>query len=118
VSRPGVMRWLRVAVDDVVLVLTSVVRPWTDLRAVKTTQADIVKAVAGQQNDLAKAIASVDALSHDLNQMKAREAEQEARIRELRATVELLQRESTGGLPPVSDPRASTSSVVDPKSCD
>lgn len=117
-SRSGVVRWLRVAFDDVVLALSSVVRPWTDLRAVKTAHVDIVKAVAGQQNDLAKALASVDAFSHELNRLKAREAEQEATIRELRAAVESLQRELKSGLPQMADPLANASSIAEDKSCD
>jgi ABC-type transporter Mla subunit MlaD len=92
VSRSGVARWFRVAFDDVVHAVTSFVRPWADLRAVKTTQVDIVKAIADQQNDLAKAIASANALSHELNQMKAREAEYEAKIRALQAAVDSVQR--------------------------
>ena len=83
--RSGIGRWLRVAFDDVASAITSVVRPWTDLHAVKTTQVDVVQAMARQQSDLAQAIASVEALGRELAQMKARVAEQEAMLRELQA---------------------------------
>jgi hypothetical protein len=112
------VRWLRVAFDDVVFAITLVVRPWTDLRAVKTTQADIVKAVARQHDDLAKATALVDSLSHELTQMKVRVTEQEAGIRELQAAVTLLQRGSASGLSPVPDTPASTPSLAPPESGD
>jgi hypothetical protein len=118
VSRSGVVRWLRVAFDDVVLAATSVVRPWTDLRAVKLTQVDIVKAVAGQQDDLAKALAAVNALTHELSEMKAREAEQETMIRELLAAVDVLKRESSSILAPVAAPRAGAPSMVSAKNRD
>ena len=100
------MRWLRVAIDDVGLALSSVVRPWTDLRAVKITQVDIVKTVASQQHDVATVQASVNALSQEVARLKAREAEQEATIRQLRSTVDVLQRELNRGAPQSPDPRA------------
>ena len=105
-SGPGVMRWLRVAIDDVGLALSAVVRPWTDLRAVKTTQVDIVKTVAGQQHDVATVQASLKALSEEVARLKTREAEQEATIRQLRSTMDVLQRELNSGLPPAPDPQA------------
>jgi uncharacterized protein YlxW (UPF0749 family) len=100
------MRWLRVAIDDVGLALSSVVRPWTDLRAVKTTQVDLVKTVASQQHDVATVQASVNALSQEVARLKACEAEQEATIRQLRSTVDVLQRELNRGSPQAPDPRA------------
>ena len=100
------MRWLGVAIDDVALALSSVVRPWTDLRAVKTTQVDIVKTVASQQHDVATVQALVNALSDDVVRLKSRETEQEATIRQLRSTVDALQRALNSGSPQAPDPRA------------
>jgi len=100
------MRWLRVAIDDVGLALSSVVRPWTDLRAVKTTQVDLVKTVASQQHDVATVQASVNALSQEVARLTSREAEQEATIRQLRSIVDVLQRELNRGSPQAPDPRA------------
>jgi uncharacterized protein YlxW (UPF0749 family) len=100
------LRWLRVAIDDVALALSAVVRPWTDLRAVKTTQVDLVKTIAGQQHDVATVQASVNALSEEVARLKACEAEQEATIRQLRSTVDVLQRELNRGSPQAADPRA------------
>ena len=87
------------AFDDVVRALTSVVRPWSDLHAVKTTQVDIVKAVAGQHSDLAAARASVDRLSQDVARLSARNAEQDEEIRLLRARLDAMQRETPGEAP-------------------
>ena len=92
--RSGIGRWVRVAFVDVASAITSVVRPWTDLRAVKTTQADVVQAVARQQSDLTEAIASVEALGREVAQMKARIAEQDAMLRELQARAGSLVRPS------------------------
>jgi hypothetical protein len=87
------MRWLGVAIDDVALALSSVVRPWTDLRAVKTTHVATVQAL-------------VNALSDDVVRLKSRETEQEATIRQLRSTVDALQRALNSGSPQAPDPRA------------
>jgi len=88
VSGSGVRRWFRVAFDDVVLALRSVVRPWTDLYAVRATQVDVVKAVASQRHDVASALAAVKALSDEVARLKALSDEQEAVIRQLRAKLE------------------------------
>jgi seryl-tRNA synthetase len=88
------VRWLRVAFDDVVSAITSVVRPWIDLRAVKTIQVDIVKAVASQKDDIANVIASVNKLGDELNRMKARESEYETRILEIRAAIDFMKRDA------------------------
>ena len=93
-SQSGVVRWLRVAFDDVVSAITSVVRPWIDLRAVKTIQVDIVKAVASQKDDIANVIASVNKLGDELNRMKARESEYETRILEIRAAIDFMKRDA------------------------
>lgn len=91
-SGSGLKRWFRVAFDDVVLVLRSVVRPWTDLQAVRATQVDVVKAVASQQHDIASALAAVKALGDEVARLKALSAEQEAVIRQLHAKLEQARR--------------------------
>jgi hypothetical protein len=70
-----------VALRDVGLALSAAHRPWTDLRAVKTTQVDIVKAVADQTHEAA-------ALRQEIARLNGRVAEQEAAIRALRALIE------------------------------
>lgn len=81
VAVANIRRWFRVALRDVGLALSAVYRPWTDLRALKTTQVDIVKAVAGQQHEVA-------GLRQEVARLSGRIAEQEATIRELRAVIE------------------------------
>lgn len=88
--RSEVTRWLRVALRRAIRVLGSVGRPWTDLAAVKSTQVDVVKAVASQRSEVANAAASIRDLHDQLARLSARNAEQEQAIRELRASVERL----------------------------
>jgi hypothetical protein len=76
-----------VAFGDVVLAIGSVVRPWADLRAIRVTQVDLVKAIADQKGDIAATLASVEALASDLSQMKARLAEQDETLCKLRAAI-------------------------------
>lgn len=113
VFRSGVGRWLRVAFGDVVLAIGSIVRPWTDLRAIRLTQVDLVKAIADQKSDIAAATASVDALASDLSQMKARLAENEETLRKLRAAIELVAPEALGGSSRSADTAMNTSPPPD-----
>lgn len=109
----GVGRWLRVAFGDVGLAIRSIVRPWTDLRAIRLTQVDLVKAIADQRGDIAKALASVDALTLDLSQTKAKLAEQDETLRKLRAAVELVAPEALGGSSRSADKAMNTSPSPD-----
>ncbi len=72
------------AVDDVGRALRFVFRPWTELRAVKTTQVDIVNAVSACQADIADARAALDKCGEALARLEAGAAEQAAITRELR----------------------------------
>jgi len=92
-SGSGVMRWLRIAYDDTVRALGLLGRPWTDLRAIKNTHVDVVKAVASQKNDMAKTIASMETIIQEFARLDARNAQQDAAIRDLRTSVEILERQ-------------------------
>ncbi len=72
------------AVDDVGRALRFVFRPWSDLRAVKITQADIVNAVSACQADIADAQARGETIAQTIARLEARIAEQDAIIDELR----------------------------------
>ena len=90
-SGSGVMRWLRVAFDDTVRALGLLGRPWTDLRAIKNTHVDVVKAVASQKNDMAKTNASMETIIQELARLDAQNAQQDATICDLRTSVEILE---------------------------
>jgi hypothetical protein len=73
-----------IAVRDVRRAVVYIFRPWTDLRAVKTTQVDVVNVVSGFQADIADALASLNKLSRQVARLEARTAEHEAVIRQVR----------------------------------
>ena len=71
----------RFAVDDIGRALRFVFRPWIELRAVKTTQVDVVNLVNACHADIANALASIDTLNRKLARLETRAAEQDASIR-------------------------------------
>ena len=93
------MRWLRIAYDSTVRALGFLSRPWADLRAIKNTHVDVVKAVASQENDMAKTIASMESIIQELARLDAQNTQQDATIRDLRARMEVLERQSNAKAP-------------------
>jgi hypothetical protein len=106
VSRLSFVQWLRFAIEDVGRALRFVVRPWVDLRAVKTNQIDIINAVSAHQADFADVLASIRTFSQDLARLDARVTEQDANIRRLLDSIESVRREllRQGGDRPTSGP--------------
>ena len=106
------MRWPRRAYDDAVRALGFLSRPWTELRAIKSTHVDVVKAIASQKDDVAKATASMETISQEVARLDAQNAQREAAIRDLRARVELLERRLNTEAPRYDNARTKASTAV------
>jgi hypothetical protein len=91
-SQPSIASWLRFVFGPIGRALGAIVRPWTDLRAVKANQIDIINAVGDQQADIAGVIASMNEMSRELARLGARTAELEAKVRQILASAEFKQR--------------------------
>jgi hypothetical protein len=89
-SRQSFAQWLRFAFVDTGRVLRFVVSPWADFRAVKTSQIDLVNAVSTHQADIADALASIRKFSQELARLNVRVGEQDANIRHLLDSIELM----------------------------
>ena len=108
----GVMRWLRIAYDDTIRAVGFLSRPWVDLHAIKKTHVDVVKAIASQNNDMAGTVASLEKIIQELSRLDAKSAQQEAMIRDLRASVESLERRLNTETPQSDDSRPKTSTAT------
>lgn len=87
-----------IAVHDIGRASGYVFRPWTELRAVKTTQVDIVNIVSTCQADVADAITLLNKFGEQMARLEARTAEHDALIRQLLERPESACRQATNDL--------------------